>query len=189
MQTLWLCLLATRVIWDIWEQYQQRRPNNLPVSIEKIHGDAFICKWLKISSISYAWTTAENGLSFIETSALDATNVELSFQRNLTGKIYNFNTHLLIWINNMRWNRNLSNCIQQGIGNLQQCNQTNRRTNHPCISISWWKSKIFWRMLLNALIACESKPARDPSFICRDYIYVCLHHTNMFRSARKKKKK
>jgi hypothetical protein len=33
---------------------------------------------------------AENGLSFIETSALDATNVELSFQRILTGKIYNF---------------------------------------------------------------------------------------------------
>lgn len=29
---------------------------------------------------------AENGLSFIETSALDATNVELSFQRILTGK-------------------------------------------------------------------------------------------------------
>jgi hypothetical protein len=30
--------------------------------------------------------TAENGLSFIETSALDATNVELSFQKILTGK-------------------------------------------------------------------------------------------------------
>lgn len=29
---------------------------------------------------------AENGLSFIETSALDASNVELSFQRILTGK-------------------------------------------------------------------------------------------------------
>lgn len=29
---------------------------------------------------------AENGLSFIETSALDATNVDLSFQRILTGK-------------------------------------------------------------------------------------------------------
>ncbi|KAG1171780.1 hypothetical protein G6F70_003823 [Rhizopus microsporus] len=29
---------------------------------------------------------SENGLSFIETSALDATNVELSFQRILTGK-------------------------------------------------------------------------------------------------------
>jgi len=28
---------------------------------------------------------AENGLSFIETSALDASNVELSFQRILTG--------------------------------------------------------------------------------------------------------
>lgn len=29
---------------------------------------------------------AENGLSFIETSALDSSNVELSFQRILTGK-------------------------------------------------------------------------------------------------------
>jgi Ras-related protein Rab-11A len=29
-------------------------------------------------------TTADNGLSFIETSALDASNVELSFQRILT---------------------------------------------------------------------------------------------------------
>ena len=34
----------------------------------------------------YVSLLAENGLSFIETSALDATNVELSFQRILTGK-------------------------------------------------------------------------------------------------------
>jgi Ras-related protein Rab-11A len=30
-------------------------------------------------------TTAENGLSFIETSALDASNVESAFQTILTG--------------------------------------------------------------------------------------------------------
>lgn len=30
-------------------------------------------------------TSAENGLSFIETSALDASNVELAFQNILTG--------------------------------------------------------------------------------------------------------
>ena len=30
--------------------------------------------------------SAENGLSFIETSALDASNVELAFQNELTGK-------------------------------------------------------------------------------------------------------
>jgi Ras-related protein Rab-11A len=30
-------------------------------------------------------TAADNGLSFIETSALDASNVEMSFQRILTG--------------------------------------------------------------------------------------------------------
>ena len=29
---------------------------------------------------------ADNGLSFIETSALDSSNVELAFQRILTGK-------------------------------------------------------------------------------------------------------
>jgi hypothetical protein len=31
--------------------------------------------------------TADNGLSFIETSALDATNVDQSFQQILTGKM------------------------------------------------------------------------------------------------------
>lgn len=49
--------------------------------------------------------TAENGLSFIETSALDATNVELSFQRILTGRsgkirqtsdTWHYSTELLI---------------------------------------------------------------------------------------------
>jgi len=32
------------------------------------------------------WLSAENGLSFIETSALDASNVESAFQTILTGK-------------------------------------------------------------------------------------------------------
>lgn len=35
--------------------------------------------------MDHRFTIAENGLSFIETSALDATNVELSFQKILTG--------------------------------------------------------------------------------------------------------
>ena len=33
------------------------------------------------------WTAGENNLSFIETSALDASNVELAFQNILTGTI------------------------------------------------------------------------------------------------------
>lgn len=31
---------------------------------------------------------SQNGLSFIETSALDASNVELAFQNELTGMLY-----------------------------------------------------------------------------------------------------
>ena len=33
----------------------------------------------------WVWFAAENGLSFIETSALDASNVESAFQTILTG--------------------------------------------------------------------------------------------------------
>ena len=33
------------------------------------------------------WIIAENGLSFIETSALDASNVESAFQTILTGQL------------------------------------------------------------------------------------------------------
>ena len=36
---------------------------------------------------------AENGLSFIETSALDASNVEVAFQNILTGKSCPCNSH------------------------------------------------------------------------------------------------
>lgn len=43
-------------------------------------------KTIENEKCSYLSEIAENGLSFIETSALDATNVELSFQRILTGK-------------------------------------------------------------------------------------------------------
>lgn len=57
---------------------------------------------------------ADNGLSFIETSALDSSNVELAFQRILTGnKILLFCrkfSHLKISF----FCRNLSYCIKQG---------------------------------------------------------------------------
>ena len=48
---------------------------------------------------------SKNGLSFIETSALDASNVELAYQNILTGKFIFINTF-----------RNLQDCIKQGIG-------------------------------------------------------------------------
>lgn len=37
----------------------------------------------------------KNGLSFIETSALDSTNVEAAFTNILTGKIYSFSDYFL----------------------------------------------------------------------------------------------
>lgn len=45
---------------------------------------------LHFTSHHDVWITAENGLSFIETSALDASNVESAFQTILTGQLYPF---------------------------------------------------------------------------------------------------
>lgn len=52
---------------------------------------------------------SDNNLSFIETSALDASNVELAFQNILTG-VY----ALLFARRNTDQSRNLPHCIQQG---------------------------------------------------------------------------
>ena len=46
--------------------------------------------FLHFTSRHDVWIIAENGLSFIETSALDASNVESAFQTILTGKLYPF---------------------------------------------------------------------------------------------------
>lgn len=59
-----------------------------------------------------AKTFAErNGLSFIETSALDSTNVETAFQNILTGLLifFLFLDFLIIWF----FFRNISNCISE----------------------------------------------------------------------------
>jgi hypothetical protein len=49
----------------------------------------------------------DNGLSFIETSAFDSSNVETAFQNILTGT----------WANSLvDWIRNLQDCVQQGFG-------------------------------------------------------------------------
>lgn len=54
---------------------------------------------------------SQHGLSFIETSALDASNVELAFQNELTGE-HIFPTILKAAVNLAH--RNLSDCVLQG---------------------------------------------------------------------------
>ena len=44
------------------------------------------------------WIIAENGLSFIETSALDASNVESAFQTILTGQLCPFVVIIKLYI-------------------------------------------------------------------------------------------
>lgn len=66
---------------------------------------------------------ADNGLSFIETSALDATNVDQSFQQILTGKNLVPLFLFLSFIYSFFLNRNLPYCFQQGFGIIQQYNQ------------------------------------------------------------------
>ena len=56
------------------------------------------------------WLAAENGLSFIETSALDASNVESAFQTILTGKFSCYLTGPLIYILPIR---HLPHCFKQ----------------------------------------------------------------------------
>jgi hypothetical protein len=58
--------------------------NNLQVRAEFLAYMLF-CGILIFSFLFFSFQ-AENGLSFIETSALDSSNVELAFQRILTGK-------------------------------------------------------------------------------------------------------
>jgi hypothetical protein len=53
------------------------RPRLFQVSIPLSSGDMYLNKNV----------IAENGLSFIETSALDASNVEAAFQTILTGNV------------------------------------------------------------------------------------------------------
>ena len=54
--------------------------------------------FLHFTSRHDVWIIAENGLSFIETSALDASNVESAFQTILTGKLYPFVVIIKLYI-------------------------------------------------------------------------------------------
>lgn len=75
---LWSCLLVTRAIWDTCVQCLQMKPSNLQVQTKTCWNSTLYC-------LLTFHLLADNGLSFIETSALDSSNVELSFQRILTG--------------------------------------------------------------------------------------------------------
>ena len=57
--------------------------------------------------------TGDNNLSFIETSALDASNVELAFQNILTG-VFSHNAHLFsMSTSDTSPHRDLPHCFQQ----------------------------------------------------------------------------
>lgn len=59
--------------------------------------------------------TGENHLSFIETSALDASNVELAFQNILTGEDHPIHiSHPGPMLIKIPYYRDLPNCIKQG---------------------------------------------------------------------------
>lgn len=60
------------------------KQRHFPVSLD------MLCYVLHFTSRHDIWIIAENGLSFIETSALDASNVESAFQTILTGKLSPF---------------------------------------------------------------------------------------------------
>jgi len=68
-----------------------------------------VCKWLEYEYKSLTIHTGENNLSFIETSALDASNVELAFQNILTGMGH----EVTIYCVTLMCIRNISYCVQQ----------------------------------------------------------------------------
>jgi Ras-related protein Rab-11A len=75
----------------------------------------------------------ENGLSFIETSALDASNVESAFQSILTGACtYGMDFALVNLILKVvpRWPRNLPHRFEQSTRVFQRRHPTGRRREH-----------------------------------------------------------
>ncbi len=85
--TLSSCWWATRAIWGISGLFPLMRPELLQVSISS-------CIFMLFSEKRSTWGvklslilcyTEKNSLSFIETSALDSTNVEEAFKNILTG--------------------------------------------------------------------------------------------------------
>jgi hypothetical protein len=63
------------------------KPNHLPVCIDLLNTQTKE-KCNKLFYLSITSNIERNNLSFIETSALDSTNVETAFQNILTGILY-----------------------------------------------------------------------------------------------------
>lgn len=113
MQTLSLCWWETRAICGTFARFPQRRPR--PLRVRRPFLSSRCVKTLNLRLLMLT-TIGENHLSFIETSALDASNVELAFQNILTG----MSTHvplpcaILAHINPTPSHRDLPHCFQQG---------------------------------------------------------------------------
>lgn len=123
----------------------------------------------------YWFVLAENGLSFIETSALDATNVELSFQKILTGMlgekkkkdhdVFYSHTH----------HRNLSYRIKQGSWIFQQCHQTYRWSNNLGVTNTRW-AKARWLLLNRLGLAWQLRI----NFTCVYLLCIYIIHKHFF---------
>ena len=74
---------------------------------------------------SFQIPLAENGLHFIETSALDASNVELAFQKILTGKnhLSQTNIQILMWTFPLEIYRIVSNKAMEEGPNTNKVNK------------------------------------------------------------------
>lgn len=168
-QTLSLCLSATRVIWDTWELYQPMKPSSLLVSniIHTLKREVVL--------MDHRFTIAENGLSFIETSALDATNVELSFQKILTGMMGEKKRGREKRSRRMRFffsfshthTRNLPYRIQQGPWVFQQCHQTHRWSNDFGVT-NTRRAKARWLLLKRLGLAWQLRI----NFTCVSAVYI-----------------
>lgn len=124
---------------------------------------------------------AEHGLFFIETSAMDASNVEAAFQNILTGKsfyapdqrIHVINTFVLVLC------RGVPNCIQQSSRIICGPDQAHRRRDYHCHTLSGQQRQCRWRQVL--LIGGIGYTICRELCVCVWGIAVCLVATPVRR--------